>query len=257
MAKILFVADFHGNMPATLALEKEMEKIKPDDVWFLGDAVGKGPENDKTLDWVRSHCNHFIAGNWDDDVVVCSKLYYENMINDPSYVDKIGKEKAEWLKGNSFYVDQLGKERIDWLESLPMEDEVLISGINFRLFHGRWIDDNYHSYLSMDELRPGFTDTKGVLHGGFISADGHMPYIRSHDLGYAINTGSVGNSLGIPRCHALLIEGDLDESELTPISMNIISIPYDNELAAKIADEYDVPNKEAYKTELMTGVYSR
>ena len=190
-------------------------------------------------------------------MVVCSKLYYENMINDPSYVDKIGKEKAEWLKGNSFYVDQLGKERIDWLESLPMEDEVLISGINFRLFHGRWVDDNYHSYLSMDELRPGFTDTKGVLHGGFISADGHMPYIRSHDLGYAINTGSVGNSLGIPRCHALLIEGDPGESELTPISMNIISIPYDNELAAKIADEYDVPNKEAYKTELMTGVYSR
>ena len=27
MSKILFLADLHGNMPATLALEKEMEKI--------------------------------------------------------------------------------------------------------------------------------------------------------------------------------------------------------------------------------------
>ena len=73
MSKIIFLADLHGNMPATLALEKEMEKIKPDDVWFLGDAVGKGPENDKTLDWVRSNCKHFIAGNWDDGIVQSSK----------------------------------------------------------------------------------------------------------------------------------------------------------------------------------------
>ena len=76
-------------------------------------------------------------------------------------------------------------------------------------------------------------------------------------MGYAINTGSVGNSLGIPRCHALLIEGDLGESKLTPMSMNILSIPYDNELAAKIADEYDVPDREAYKNEILKGVYSR
>ena len=39
--------------------------------------------------------------------------------------------------------------------------------------------------------------------------------------------------------------------------MNILSIPYDNELAARIADDYPVPNREAYKTEVRTGVYSR
>ena len=32
MKKILFLADLHGNMPATLALEKEIEKIRPDDI---------------------------------------------------------------------------------------------------------------------------------------------------------------------------------------------------------------------------------
>ena len=85
-----------------------------------------------------------------------------------------------------------------------------------------------------------------------------MPYIRTLDLGYAINTGSVGNSLGIPRCHALIIEGELGATELCPISMNILSIPYDNQLAAKIADDYpDLPNKEAYKKEVLTGIYSR
>lgn len=64
--------------------------------------------------------------------------------------------------------------------------------------------------------------------------------------------------LGLPRCHALLIEGELGSSELVPISFNILSIPYDNNLAVRIADEYpDLPGKEAYKNELLTGVYSR
>lgn len=251
MQKILFLADLHGNMPATLALEKEIEKIKPDDIWFLGDAVGKGPESDKTLDWVRSHCNHFISGNWDLGCVETGKLAEK----DKSTIDA---DHLEWLKMNIFYVEQLGKERLDWLESLPQEDEVLISGINFRLFHGRPVADNFHPYLTMDEMRPGYTDTKGKLHNGFISADCHMPYILEMDLGYAVNTGSVGNSLGVTRCHALLIEGELGSFEPAPISMNILSIPYDNREAADRADSYEkLPCKEAYKKEILTGVYSR
>ena len=238
MSKILFVADFHGNMIATKALEKEIEKIKPDDIWFLGDAVGKGPESHKTVDWIRKHCNHFISGNWDVGIVESAK-----------------EKEADSYFGD-FYWKQLGEERLAWLESLPNEDEVLISGINFRLLHGRPVDANYHSYLSVDELRPGFTDTKGKVHGGFISADCHIPYVRELDLGYAVNTGSVGNSLGIPRVHALLIEGELGSTELAPISFNILSIPYNNQLAADKADESpDLPDKEAYKREILTGVY--
>ncbi|MBP3232972.1 MAG: metallophosphoesterase [Eubacterium sp.] len=257
MSKILFLADLHGNMPATLALEKEMERIKPDDVWFLGDAVGKGPENDKTLDWVRSNCNHFIKGNWDDGIVQSYKYLSSNGDKSIFNTEGLDANYLEWLGMLSFYVEQLGKERLEWLECLPWEEEILISGINFRLFHGRPIDLNFHPYLSMDELSKGFTDTKEKLHCGFITADCHMSYIRDHFLGYAINTGSVGNSLGVTRCHALLIEGDLGETKQTPITMTTLSIPYDIELAARIADGYDLPNKEAYKTEVRTGVYSR
>ena len=56
--KIVVLADLHGNMVATEAMERELERIQPDDIWFLGDAVGKGPESDKTIDWVRTHCKH-------------------------------------------------------------------------------------------------------------------------------------------------------------------------------------------------------
>ena len=104
--KIILLADLHGNMIATEALEREIDKIAPDDIWFLGDAVGKGPESDKTCDWVRSHCNHWIAGNWDRG---------------------ISRHRNE----HHFYSDQIGPERFDWLDSLPLEDELTISGIRF------------------------------------------------------------------------------------------------------------------------------
>lgn len=240
MSRILFLADLHGNMPATLALEKEIDKIKPDLIWFLGDAVGKGPESDKTLDWVRDHCDRFLAGNWDLFIGELSR-------NCP----------PEWAD-MSFFWEQIGMERMAWLESLPLEDEILISGIYFRLFHGRPVDDNYHTYLTINEFRPGFTDTKGKVHGGFICADCHTPYLRAFDMGYAVNTGSVGNPLGVTRCHALLIEGELDSEEEAPINFSFLSIPYDKDLAVKIAEDCPgLPNKEAYIKELMTGVYSR
>ena len=240
MSRILFLADLHGNMPATMALEKYIRKNYFDDIWFLGDAVGKGPESDKTLDWVRENCSHFISGNWD---LMCVEL---------------AKDHPEGYEYYSFFLEQLGRERLEWLESLPQEGEITISGIRFRLFHGRPIDANYHPYLSMDELRPGFIDTKGIQYGGFISADCHMPYIRELDLGYAINTGSVGNSLGLTRCHALIIEGEAGDAKESPISMSILSLPYDNQLAVRIADEYPgLPGKEAYIKEILTGVYSR
>ncbi len=239
MGKVLFLADIHGNMPAVRALEKEIEKIKPDDIWFLGDVVGKGPENDKTVDWIQSHCNHFVKGNWDDSIC------------------KTFREK-DWPP-NLFYCNQLGKERIQWLDSLPFEDEVLISGWWFRLVHGYPSDRRYQAYDNWDELSMGFhSKVSNRIYNAYICADSHMPYFRACNQGYAINTGSVGNSLGIPRVHAVLIEGEIGSEKISPFHCQILSIPYNNQEAADIAKQYpDLPNMEAYQKEVLTGIYSR
>ena len=87
--KIVLLSDLHGNMTATKAMEQELEKIRPDDIWFLGDAVGKGPESDKTCDWVRTHCNHWIAGNWDRGLS-------SEKDKDTFYSRQIGPERFAW-----------------------------------------------------------------------------------------------------------------------------------------------------------------
>ena len=229
--KIILLADLHGNMVATEAMEREMDKIKPDDVWFLGDAVGKGPESDKTCDWARKHCFHWIAGNWDRVM----RLY-------PEY--------------NAYYVKQLGEERLNWLDSLPLEDELQISGIRFRLVHGRFLDPMYLGEDADEKLKEGFRFHDGRPDAnGLICADTHTPFIRQLEGGYAINTGSVGNNLGVPRAHALLLEGEQGPGTL---KITILSVPYDNQKEAEKADLYpDLPKKEAYQKEIMTGVYSR
>ncbi|MBO4627643.1 MAG: metallophosphoesterase family protein [Lachnospiraceae bacterium] len=229
--KIIVLADLHGNMVATEAIEREIEKIKPDDIWFLGDAVGKGPESDKTIDWVRAHCNHWIAGNWDR---VLSQIPEKNL----------------------FYIEQIGQERLDWLNSLPLEDELTISGMRFRLVHGRFLDPLYIGDDPDEKLRAGFRFHDGRPEAnGLICADTHTPFIRPLDDGYAINTGSVGNNLGVPRAHALLLEGEEGPGTLR---FTILSVPYDNKKAAEIADRYpDLPKKEGYQREVTMGIYSR
>lgn len=233
MWKIVLLADLHGNMPATLALEKELEKIKPDEVWFVGDAVGKGPESDKTLDWVRTHCQYYIGGNWDYGISM------------PKPQD------------NTFYRKQLGRERVNWINALPREAELLISGICFRVFHGRPVTQLFQGWDSEEKITSFFA-ANGKTYGGIICADSHRPYIRTLHGGYAINTGSVGNSIGMPMAHALLLEGEKDCAKRTPLRFSILSVPYDNEKAAQIAEETEgLPNKEAYIREVLTGVYSR
>lgn len=229
--KILFLGDLHGNLPATQAMAQYIDKLQPDDVWFLGDAVGKGPSNAETCDWVRANCNHFVGGNWDYGIG--------------------GKE----YEADHYFWNQLGEERLAWLNSLPREGEVTISGIRFRLFHGRPVTELLQADTDSETLKATFTSEKGTF-GGVIFADSHRPFVRTLSTGYIMNTGSVGNSLGVPRAHALLIEGG--DCPGDPLLMTVVSVAYENEAAADLARrDPDLPYQQEYLREITTGVYSR
>ncbi len=232
MKKFLFLADLHGNLPAAEAMGRYLDTAAADEIWFLGDAVGKGPSNAETCDWVRQRCHHFIGGNWDYGIG--------------------GREYA----GDQYYYDQLGEERMQWLNSLSREAELWLSGIRFRLFHGRPLEPLLTQDSDKDALNRLFT-VNGKQYGGVIFADSHRPFFRTHHAGYLMNTGSVGNSMGVTNAHALMIEAE-PGTQRAPLTVSIISVPYDNERAADIARrDPSLPNQQAYIHEVMTGVYSR
>ena len=231
--KIAFVGDLHGNYVATQALEKELRRQQVEEIYFLGDAVGKGPQNVETCDWVRKNCTVCVGGNWDYGIG--------------------GKEFAE----DGYFWAQLGEERMAWLRTLPSETDCWISGVHFRLFHGRPVTP----LISVQADKAVFAEafrSGGVTYDGIIFADSHRPFVRTLNDGYALNTGSVGNSMGVPRAHALIIDGDLGCQTPAVMSMTIISVPYDNEAAADIARQDEgLPHRESYINEVLTGVYSR
>ena len=233
MTRIAMVADLHGNWPATQAMDEALRKAAPDAVWFLGDAVGKGPENRETCDWARSRCSLFVGGNWDYGIG--------------------GKE----YPADEYYWDQLGPERMRWLNGLPREQEKWISGIRFRLFHGRPVTELLQGGDSNETLGGPFT-ADGETYGGVIFADSHRPFFRSLRQGYIMNTGSVGNSLGVPRAHCLIVNGELDSRTPETLEISVLSVPYDNEAAAEAARrDPALPHQASYIREVLTGIYSR
>ena len=175
--QIALIADLHGNRPAVEALERDLALIKPDKIYCLGDIVGKGPSNDFTFDWAMENCQLILGGNWDYGV---------------------GDQE---FPNDRYYWEQLGEERLAKLRALPREHELWMSGRRVRLFHGRPVMENLVvAHHDATAIEPFFTAEDGSRYDAVIYADAHRQAMRTMSPGLFVNTGSVGNAIGIPKC---------------------------------------------------------
>lgn len=231
--RIALVGDLHGNRPATLRLEQDLELMKPDRIICLGDVVGKGPSSDFTFDWAFANCEAIICGNW--DIGVARKAF--------------PKDKAYW--------DQLGPRRMQRLLELPREMEITLSGRRIRLMHGRPVmRELLRVHSPAEELEKLYFPRPGEEFDVVGYADAHKQSLRTVKHGLVFNTGSVGNALGMPMCcYALLEGGDTKE---TPFEIRFRQLEYDREEAIREAKaNTDIPRIETFVRELETGIYSR
>ncbi len=232
--KLAFVADLHGNWPATCALEKDLAIQKPDRIICLGDLVGKGPSNAQTFDWVMAHCDQVIGGNWDYGVG------HQEFPND------------------QYYWEQLGEERLRILRSLPTESEMMLSGRRVRLMHGRPVMEKLVTVKDpIDVIQSFFTDADHKPFDVVLYADAHRQGVRTVNPGMFINTGSVGNAMGVTYCCYAIVEAEPGDAP-APFEVRLRQLPYDREQAVRDAQAAPrVPMIESYINEIRTGVYSR
>lgn len=232
--QIALIADLHGNRPAVEALQRDLDFIKPDKIFCLGDVVGKGPSNDFTFDWAMKTCDLILGGNWD-----------------------LGVGYQEFPR-DQYYWDQLGEERMKMLRQFPLEHEFTLSGRRIRLFHGRPVMENLitaHHDLSL--ILPFLEDGNGGFYDVVIYADAHRQALRTLSPGIFANIGSVGNAIGIPKCCYAILCGE-EEDASAPFEIRLRQLNYDRDQAVRDAlAAPDVPRIDAYIREIQTGIYSR
>ncbi|MBE5778769.1 MAG: metallophosphoesterase family protein [Clostridiales bacterium] len=232
--RIALVADLHGNRAATLALEKDLQTTRPDRIICLGDVVGKGPCSDFTFDWAFANCDLIVGGNW--DFGVAKKMF--------------PKDEPYWT--------QLGPERMQKLSQLPTEAELMLSGRSIRLIHGRPImKELIGTGATHEQIDPLFIKPDGSRWDVVAFADAHRHGMRTINPGLFINSGSVGNALGVPLCCYALLEGE-EGTEDAPFEVRFRQVGYDKALALQDAALHpDIPRIDTFIREIQTGLYSR
>ena len=237
MTRIAIISDIHGNLPALEAVLMDIKDRRINQIICLGDLAGKGPSSCEAVDIIRSQCAHIVKGNWDH--------YMTDM--------RIDSEMILWHRKT------LGAERVSYLNALPVYVEFYMSGKLVRLCHASPNDIFHRTYLhTVKEERLKLfmpTDTLDEMSDVLGYGDIHGAHVDHFEGRTIFNVGSVGNPLEITQASYAILEGVYDSKQLSAISVALVRVPYDIELAIRQALDTDMPDKEAYIKELRTAEY--
>ena len=231
MSRIALISDIHGNLTALEAVLKDIEKRNVDQVYCLGDLVGKGPRGSECIDLIRKNCDKVIYGNWDVFIR-----------------DETDNEIIKWFQS------QLTDEDFNYLASLPFYIEFELNGKLIRCFHAsprsvfERIAPEYHPLEKCLSLFQNSEETEShhskrtpdiVFYG-----DIHMTLLRSYEIGILCNVGSVG--LDLIEATYVIVDGSYGAN-----SINFVRVPYDREAELMAARELGMVGYEQYYKEIM------
>lgn len=205
--RILVISDIHANL---VALEAVLNAAAGewDQLWFLGDLVGYGPQPDECVSLIRDHGALCLAGN--HDWAVLEKLDMDDFNAD-------ARASVEWTRG------RLSPDNRAFLDSLlPRREEASVTLAHGSPRHPVWeyiLDtetalENF-AHFETDLCLVGHSHVPLVFHldleskelGGQVGLDGETIAL---DRGYRIlNPGSVGQPRdGDPRAAYALLDTD-------------------------------------------------
>ena len=229
---IALIADIHGNIPALMAVDEDIRQRGIDTIYCLGDMCGRGPNGSLAIDYCRERCEVILMGNWEDHVAAGNR---------------------------QDYLEEMGPERQAFIQTLPLYHRMWISGRRLHLFHGRPLIGGVVYGEADDEkkltLFSAVEDEHPVDIVGY--ADIHRQYKTDFKDDYRVlfNTGSVGNSYCTPTACYAILRGVMDSTEKAPVSIEFVSVPYDNQQAVENARKESAwfTAQEAYAREVTLG----
>lgn len=242
MDQIAIISDIHANLPAFEVVLADIRQRGIEQIYCLGDLVGKGPDPDQVIDICREVCTGTVQGNWDEYIV--------EPATDP---------------GRQWHKEKLKEQHRAYLANLPGTIDLTISGQHVRLFHASQESIHYRVYYwdKFEKLKAMFNNTPFTGDSGgkpnmVIYGDIHEAYMLPVDGRRLINAGSVGNPTDhIPLAGYIILRGNLDSAIQSPVDVEFIRLQYDIEGAIEIARTVEMPHLAEYAFELRIGRYRR
>jgi predicted phosphodiesterase len=235
--KIAVLSDLHANGDALAAVVRELERLRPDRVFHLGDLVGYNAEPEVCVRWAMAHTAGGVSGN--HDAVACGRSAGENF-------HEAARIAALWSG------EHLSGASREYLARLPTRHDVEGGPI---LVHGAPGNPDRYIYSVLqaaEELAsPGLTGAGGPVFfghthvaGGFVRRETGVVEpvsprsvlrLRSGERAL-LNPGSVGQPRDRnPDASFLLF--DLERREAT-----WVHVPYDIEAARARVLAADLPS---------------
>lgn len=230
--KIAFFSDVHANLPALHSFFKDIEEVKPDAVYCLGDLVGYNVWANEVVEEIRKRFIPTIMGNHDEALLLPVKE--DDKSNRDITRQIVTDENREYL--------------INLPRQLKFSFETRDGDFNLLLVHGspKAINDYLVEDYSEAEVLQMMNDNDADM---VLCGHTHKPYHRiiksDNKYKHVVNIGSIGKPKdGDPRiCYATM---SFNES-LTSLSKDSLSIEfrrseYDVKSAVRAINESDFPN---------------
>jgi len=213
---IALISDIHGNYEALKEVFKDIDANKADQVYFLGDVVGYGPEPEACIDLLEERCSMFLMGNHDFA-----------MLNTPVQFNPIAEQAIWCLKARMEPgVYSMPRKRQRWkflsnLKTIHLEEQRLFVHGSPRDPYSEYItpSDPLHKPEKMESVFErveglafcGHTHYPGVIEEKslFLTPDDLDQTYQLTEKKAIINVGSVGQPRdGNPEACYLLLQNN-------------------------------------------------
>ena len=180
--KIAILSDIHGNYVALQEVLKEIERLKIEHLFFLGDQLGYYYQAEEVYTILNKFSHDIISGNHE-------RLYLKYLKSNALVQEELTKKYGTCFE---FYKNTFPSELEKKVRSLPEQLKVKKKGLTFVLCHGAISDKDDYVYpdAEMQELLKN--DIKGVDY--IFNGHTHYPMLFRGKHSTFINVGSVGQS---------------------------------------------------------------
>lgn len=137
MKKIAVFSDIHANLQALESIFKDIDNDNFDEVIYLGDIIGVGPNPKECVDMFMDSKIKVVKGN------------HEIYLTTPDQT--FNKLTPEEIKHRDWIRSNLDENELSYLEKLPMSIDLLIDGKLFTFSHF-FLNDKKDYFESLDIL---------------------------------------------------------------------------------------------------------